>query len=366
MILLPCLGIGGAEKLVLDECLELRKESGLHLEVHAVFDGGPIAEALSEAGVPVTVWGAPHKSLGMLWTHARITHYLRKQKFHVVHCHVSYALGPLVGRLARVTTLVTVHSSRPMTRLQRWGLRLADMVFACGREVGTSLKGTVQPEKLQILRNAIRPPGGGKHARHGRTLAEYRVDSGQFVIFSAGRLIPEKAFDQLLMAFSLIAEDCPQSALLIAGDGPEMGRLTTLAKRLGVGDRVQLLGTVAELRPLYERADVYVNCSHTEGLPMTLIEAMAYGLPIVATDIPGNREVIEQGLTGQTVPVNNPQELAQALFALIHDAERRQQMGQRAMAAFQHHFDIGVHCRTLAEYYSDHHRSSLDTPAATV
>jgi glycosyltransferase involved in cell wall biosynthesis len=153
-------------------------------------------------------------------------------------------------------------------------------------------------------------------------------------ILAVGRLTKIKGFDVLLQAFAkLIQRRELDLHLLILGEGEERPRLEELAKRLGVSNRVFMPGFQENPYPYFVRAEVFVLSSRWEGLGMVLVEAMALGLPVIATDCPyGPRELTEEGQYGVLVPPNNATALAEAAYTLITSAERRATLGTAGAA----------------------------------
>jgi len=147
-----------------------------------------------------------------------------------------------------------------------------------------------------------------------------------------GRLVHQKGIDVLLDALSCI-RDLPFT-LDVAGEGPERDALTKLAERRGLADRVRFIGWVdrADLPQLYGSADIFVLPSRIEGMPNVVLEAMAYALPVVATDVPGTRELVHHECTGLLVPVEDVDALAASIRRLVQDARERTRLGVNARA----------------------------------
>lgn len=151
------------------------------------------------------------------------------------------------------------------------------------------------------------------------------------VVVSAGRYAPEKGYDRLIDAFSLVAPEFPEWSLRIFGSGRLQDRLVTQAQRLGIGDRVSLPGLAGDIEEEFRRSSVFALSSIHEGLPMVLAEAMACGVPGVAFDCaPGVREIVTDGVDGIVVPPRNVDALARGLTHLMGDEALRRAMGQKA------------------------------------
>lgn len=158
-------------------------------------------------------------------------------------------------------------------------------------------------------------------------------------LFAAGRLNRQKGFDVLIRAMAILAADGLLLELVIAGEGPEQGALLALATQLGLTSRVRLLGRVPELSSWMAGALGFVLASRYEGFPNVLVEALAHGTPVIATDCPsGPREILENGKYGLLVPCEDPAALAQAVLTLAADVQlqaRLRELGPRAVDRFR-------------------------------
>lgn len=183
----------------------------------------------------------------------------------------------------------------------------------------------------------------------------------------ACRLIPKKGLATTLRAFTEFVREFPEATLSIAGEGPQLAELQSLAATLGIASRVKFCGFLpqAELRALYARAHFFVHPSETardgdqEGVPNSMLEAMATGLPVVATMHGGIPEAVENGVSGMLVPERNSAALAQALFTLARDKERYARMSAAAAQRVSTAFDLTAQARTLEGYYREAIASSV-------
>jgi glycosyltransferase involved in cell wall biosynthesis len=162
-------------------------------------------------------------------------------------------------------------------------------------------------------------------------------------IVAMGRLEPVKGFDLLLRAFAACRDRHPDWTLTILGDGKERQRLEALAKELGITAHVRLPGTVADPTPVLRRADLFVLSSRFEGFPNALLEAMALGVPVVATDCAGG--IVRHDVDGLLVPRDDPSALADAMAVLMDDEPRRLRLSERAadvITRFEVHHVMGI------------------------
>lgn len=138
----------------------------------------------------------------------------------------------------------------------------------------------------------------------------------------------------------IIRDQRPMCACLIIGDGPLETELRATSEALGIAASVTFLGRAEDVRPYLELGDIFVLPSTWEGLPLVLLEAMAYGLPCVATDVGGNREVVVHGETGLIVKSGSPEELAEAALYLTEHKTERERMGLKARQRVEDFFDV--------------------------
>ena len=176
------------------------------------------------------------------------------------------------------------------------------------------------------------------------------------------RLAPVKDVDTLLRAAALIVEQRPDFRLEIAGDGPCRGALEALRDQLRLGEQVRFLGGVRDVPRLLTRARLFVLSSLTEGVSLTLLEAMARGLPAAATAVGGNPEVVAAGETGLLVPPRDPAALAAAVLHLWTQPEEAAAMGRAGRARVEQHFDVR---RMVAEYEAMYTRRGENGPKSS-
>ena len=180
--------------------------------------------------------------------------------------------------------------------------------------------------------------------------------SEPYVLY-AGRLLERKGLIALLRAASLVSKEAPGVKFLLLGDGPLKNYLEKEAERLHIQSRFLLLGHIPfrarqqELIEFYQRAAIFVQPSLYEGLPATLLEAMACGRAVVATTVGGHPDAIRHGTNGLLVPPNDPQALATSLLTLLQDGTMRQALGQAARNTIEERFTWdAVAQRTLQCY----------------
>jgi glycosyltransferase involved in cell wall biosynthesis len=182
---------------------------------------------------------------------------------------------------------------------------------------------------------------------------------GEWRFIQAGRLIEKKGLSVTLRAFASFLKRYPKAALTIAGEGPLLGQLQKLAGELMIDDRVSFTGFVSQehLRDLYYGSHIFLHPSETgpdgnqEGIPNSMLEAMASGLPVFATDHGGIPEAIEHGMSGVLVPESDAEELAWALLNAVEDRHFLSQVARNGADVVREKFDLCAQARRLEDIY---------------
>jgi len=228
--------------------------------------------------------------------------------------------------------------------LGRLTARLADAVVAPSRATARELEEDYGARDVEVIANGIASPPG---------LSARRAAGADATVLFVGRLRTRKAVAVLLQAFARVAEAEPAARLVVLGDGEQRRALESQHRGLGLGERVSLAGAVprSEIADWLGRADVFCLPSTYEGFPLAILEAMAAGLPVVATRVAGVPEAVEDGASGLLVEPEDAAGLAAALLALIRDPARRRALGERGRAVLAERFAIGDVCRRYVELF---------------
>jgi len=253
-------------------------------------------------------------------------------------------------------------------RLDRWSLPKADRVVTVCEAFAKGLVNMGVPRaRIHVQHNSIRPePKAGAHDVQAlRSLLGLAED--ERLILAVGRLSQEKAHIDLLRAVKILVATHSEinARLVIVGDGPERGTLDGAAASLGIQDRVVFTGQARNVGVYYAAADVLVNPSHSEGSPYVLLEAMTAGLPIVATEVGGVPEMVENNKTALLVPAGDPQTMAEAIARMLSDEQLAQRLAENASKLGSLRFSPDNYVRSLVEVYSEV-ISTADHPARTL
>jgi glycosyltransferase involved in cell wall biosynthesis len=166
--------------------------------------------------------------------------------------------------------------------------------------------------------------------------------------------MPEKDLETWLRAAALVAQQYPATQFVLVGegrDGDTLGQLQRLATELGIAEQVHFPGYRAHLLPVYGSFDLFVLSSRREGLPNSILEAMAVGLPVVTTDVAGTSELVLHGHTGYVVPQGDVDRLAHAMVTLVADKQLRQRMGQAGRERIEREFSFTHRLQRIEELY---------------
>jgi glycosyltransferase involved in cell wall biosynthesis len=328
--------VGGAEAVVAALC-RLQMAAGHTVSVHCLFDKGVVAEQLEMDGVPVLVHG-PAPPAGIVW---RIYKAFRTLRPAVVHCHNKSATvhAAAVARLAGARVLVSTRHGmaalpyRLRKELKFWvtAALFCDRVVAVCDAAHRNMRAGARSvaHKVVTIRNGAYPSAARPDSN---------VQKRGFALVTVGRLAPAKSYDTLLRSVALARRSVPDLALWIVGNGSEAASLQQLSGELGVDDIVQFCGERADVGSWLRCADVFVLSSISEGLPISILEAMAAGLPTIVTDVGGMPEVVSLSRAGATVPARDIDTLASAIVEFAGRRDELKELGQRARSCYIQHF----------------------------
>ncbi|OQY29469.1 MAG: glycosyl transferase [Candidatus Cloacimonetes bacterium 4572_55] len=305
-------------------------------------------------------------------TTIRIARFLRKERIDVLICNLNKDVR-VAGLAARIVSRRAGTCKLPVT-LARHGILLCSKkqkhkltltlltngIITNSETIKESYRqyGWFDEDFVRVIYNGV---------ENKDSVAPYDFGErfpGKKVIFSAGRLADQKGFDLLIEAAAILKNQWKTSAsdeannliFAIAGQGRREGFLKELSKKRGVSEesshfpRVIFLGHLEDIAPYLKGCDLFVLASRFEGMPNAVMEAMATGKPVIATDVNGARELVTHGETGEIIPPENPQALAQAIRNLIHDPDRLRSYGRAARQRVRERFTIPGMIRELESY----------------
>lgn len=318
-----------------------------------------LASELRDAGVRLMSLSRTSRLQMLAWR--PLLTLLRRERVDVLHSHMfgSNVSGVVLGRLAGVPAVVAHEHSwsykgQPVRRFLDRELiaRYSDAFVAVSRE---DRRRMIEVEGI-APESAVYIPNGVAASRPARSIdirAELGIPPGSPVVGTVAGLRPVKALDVLIRAAALLAPYFPHLRVLIAGPGPQRSALEALIDEIGVGETVMLLGSRNDVPELLNVFDVAVCCSYSEGSPLSVMEYMEAGLPVVATRVGGVPDMIDDGVHGLLVEPGDPEGLAGSIGELLRDPVRRERVGQAARERRRTEFDVDIMVKRIERLYLD-------------
>jgi glycosyltransferase involved in cell wall biosynthesis len=354
------LHLGGAQEVVMNLATCGDREH-FHHEVATMHGRGVYWDRMAACGIRLHSL-SPHKLFP--WYAASLPALLLGGRFDILHCHLvaSNIFAKPVGALCRIPVILNHDhtnddyraSQRVRLALDSLANRLATHVIAVSDSCRKFLveRERVPEEKISLVRNAIdaarysRACGSREDAR--RTLG---LPPGVPVVAGVGRLNPQKNFSLFIRVASGVLRRHPTAVFLLAGEGPEEAMLRRLGREAGLGERLVFSGYVADTRLVYLAGDALVMPSHFEGLPMTLLEAMAMEVPVVASSLDGIAEVVADGTDGFLVKPGDCDGFVRRVCELLDDPALAARIGQSASQKISAEFSAARMCSDVERIY---------------
>jgi len=341
LYVITALNVGGAEMMLYRMLSRLNREL-FDVSVITLINKGPVGKMIEDdLRIPVQALNIK-SSPGVLTGIIRLKNMIKGRAPRVVHTHMVHAnlLTRIVRLFYRVPVLIcTIHNIEEKGRRKsaRWRIlayRLTDplcdftsQVSRAGMEKYIAIK-AVPRRKIACIPNGIDLNLFAVEVDKVQQLRKELGLDNQFVYLAVGSLTRQKDYPNMLKAFAAVQNEAPNSVLLIVGTGPLENELRKAADDLHLKDSVLFLGLRSDIAVLMKAADAYVMSSAWEGLPVVLLEAAASKLPIIATDVGGNREIVLDKNNGFLVPPEDAQALARAMLEVLTVPEEKQiQMG---------------------------------------
>lgn len=354
------LEVGGVPLHLLRLASEMKRR-GRDVSVASLGDVGPVGERLPAVGIDVHACGGccgvDVRVLG------RLKRIIRVAKPDVVHSMLFHAnvATRWAGKRAGVPGSRILCEIQTVEVERKWHLLVDRFTHrGCRFTIGNSpsvvehlhSKAGIPRERLRLVRGGIDAGRFDGAAAADRKKLGLPVDAR--MILWVGRLDPVKGLDVLIRALAKHVAD-PAAHLVLVGDGPIRGELERLAAEVGVGDRVHFVGRRDDVASLLAAADVFAFPSRTEGLPNALLEAMASRRAIVTTDVPGCRDLVEDGRTGLIVPYGDAAALGGALSRVLGEFEFASRIGEAARREVQAAWSI----ESMFDAYEAHYADAL-------
>lgn len=358
--LIKGLGPGGAERLLVSFAKSCDAERFDYHAAYLVPWKTALVPDLEALGVAVhRLGGRGH--VGLLWP-ARLRRLLVALEIDVLHLH-----SPSVAAVARMVALTLPPRTRPMivstehntwdsyARPTRWlnalTCRLDEARWAVSHRVETSVWPRMRARTSTLVHGLVFSDMA-QHPERARAAlrAGWEVTNDDIVLCTVANFRPNKSYPNLLYAARTVIDRCPTVHFVAVGQGPLEAEVRRLHAELGLGDRFRLLGFRRDVPEVLAACDGFVLASEHEGFPIAVMEALAAGLPVIATDVGGVPDAVKPGREGILVPCNDPVALANAIIAVADDPGRRTAMAAAA-ATRGRQFDITTAVRTIERQY---------------
>jgi glycosyltransferase involved in cell wall biosynthesis len=338
------LGLGGAEQQLY---FMLRGLPRGEFEPHVVSFGKDGAEhwrsPIESLGIAVYEWGQKSRASRM----ASLVWLLARRRAHIVHAW-DFFTGPYAATAAAICRAHALGSLRQtfprddtkmlIRRMGRVGL---EMFVANSSRVAGSLRGTeLEGLRCEVVQNGVQSAEELSAEEAARIRARLGLSPDDLILMAAGRLDANKNPLLLVNAFAQLKREFPLGKLAFLGDGPLHAEIRKRAETFGVGRSVLVPGSIPGAAELLAAADVVALTSWTEGMPNVLMEASAAGVPVVATDVGGVREVVEDGRTGFVIDPGDVAALTDRLRVLFREGVLRESLGQAGRAKMRANFSV--------------------------
>jgi glycosyltransferase involved in cell wall biosynthesis len=334
--------IGGGERHLVDLTKSLAARG--HCVYVALIPSSPLISEL--AFLPThQILEVPLRNAVDLSSAMHLARFAREQSIDIIHSHVArdYPLTAFASaRAGNIPYVLTRHVLFPLKSVQRLILRRASRVIAVSRAVAASLheQQVFAADKIVIIPNGINIERFAETAGPRTHPLDNVKDVTKLLVGMVGHLAPIKGQEDFVRAAAIVAVERTDVDFIIAGEdkarsGEHRAAIESLIAQLKLNKRIQLLGWLDDVRRLLRSLDLFVSPSRSEPFGLVIVEAMASGVPVVATLSEGAREIIENGVTGRLVPLEDPDALAQAIKELLADPAERQRLSVNALDVVQ-------------------------------
>jgi len=339
------LAIGGLQQVVVNICRTINRDK-FNVSVLCLRAMGEFVPEVKKLGIKVFL--LPQKKRTDYFSFLKVAKILRKEKIEVIHTHNTQPFidGTLAAFMSGVKTIVHTDHARNFPDKKRYMFAEWLMSHFAYKVVGVSEHTSqnlvryekISPKKIVTIMNGIDGSKYNIKIDKNQKKKELGITNSGPIIGLGVRLTEQKGITYLLKAMPEIVKKFPDVALIIAGDGPLEDELTNEANDLGLGKNVIFVGPRLDMPELLKLFDLYVLPSLWEGLPMVLLEAMAAGCPIVATNVGGNPMAISSGVNGSLVKSKTPIDHSAEIIKLLSNEEIRLRYCKNGLEIFKNKF----------------------------
>lgn len=355
------LNIGGLQRLVVDIATNIDR-TRFDIAVCCLREQGPFAAKLEENNVPVYEINQVVNGKTNYFSFLDVYKVLIRHHIDIIHTHNTnpFIDGGIASILAK--TAVRIHTDHAREYPDKIRYLVAekmlsivyDRVVAVSDQTRENLIhfGKITPSKIMTIENgvAIKPDVAKKRYEHNKDNTE------KVILGTIGRLCTAKGYEYLIRSVAMLLKYTDNFELQIIGNGELLPDLVKLVESLNIESHIRFMGEQRDVSSFYDQFDIFVISSISEGLPLVLLEAMAYGVPIVSTDVGGIPAVIKDGISAATVRPCDEQALADKIWFMINNPNDRAKYASTAMEVFNEKFGIENMMAKYENLYMDCYR----------
>ena len=350
--------IGGLQRLIAETTMVMDREL-FNIEVVCYDQLGCFAEYLKENGIVVTLLQKNQERADLLYP-LRLAKFLRRKKVDILHMHPgAFVFGCLAGALVRTPALVYTEHGRAVVEEKvrliedRISAFFVDQMIAVSRDLETYLAEVVHlpAKKICTVINGIRTEKFQRREKSEKILKEFNISPDCKVIGTVSRLDAVKDQLNMIKAFQRVSEKIPDSKLLLVGEGLMREKLTDYIEGNGLKEKVTITGLRGDVPEMLNIFDLFVLSSLSEGTSVSLLEAMAAGLPAVVTRVGGNPDIIDHGVNGLLVEPQDTEALAGAILEILTDPVKYDKFSRAAVEKVKKDFSIEKMVADYTEIY---------------
>jgi sugar transferase (PEP-CTERM/EpsH1 system associated) len=354
------LEIGGMETVIANMARNIDRDL-YRLLIICVVTIGPIGYELRNKGIKVIELPQMPRIISFLYPKALID-ILMAEKVDILHCHSGcWYKAAIAGRLARAKGIIyTEHGrhvpdSKVTIILDKIISKITDYVVPVSEDLSKYLKKVVkiEPRKIHEINNGIDTDYFSPREKGKRLLKELCIPDNTLIIGNIARLAPVKDHITLINAFALTEKHCHDMRLLIIGDGSERANLEKLINELNLSDKIALLGFRRDIKEILSLFDLFVLSSISEGTSITILEAMASGKPVIATDVGANSDIITESVSGFLVPAKNAKVMAEKIAFFYKNRSFGKGIGQKGRENVIRNFSVQEMTRKYEKLYHE-------------
>lgn len=340
--------IGGGERYLADLSNAISERG--HDVFIALAPDAPLADELSAVPKDNILFSRMRNALD-IFSAFELADFVRRNDIEIIHAHLArdYSLAAIAARLAKKPFVLTRHVLFPLSKLHKFVLKNVGGIVAPSNAIADALEkqNLFQPDKITIIRYGI---DVGRFSQVEKTRNEI------FTVGTIGHLAPIKGHDVFVRAAEIVLKKRENIRFVIVGEdksasGKNRRELEDLIAGLDLKSKIELAGWTDDVRPFLQTFDLFVSAARAEAFGLVIVEAMLFGLPVVATSSEGAQEIIEDGASGILIPNEDAAVLAKAILELFDDKDKRERLIKNGRRRALEHFSLERMVSKTEEFY---------------